>query len=259
MSISLVNVEDLQEHLLGVFERSAHHAGEVNEVLLTLSGAILWRKNPKDAVKVNTKEGAGGNVIWFRVDNTRYVLLYSHEERVIKLVEGGRKGTLIQTFTNATSTNEVARVFATLGKSVPELSAARKGRREDRDPNAPKDPQRKQERLLAKAAKADKDPAAKEARQLAKAAKDPNAKEARLQAKAAKAEAREAKVKAQRDQRRNNRADDKAARAAAIEAAASEAAAAAVAEAEAAAAAAAAQRPPAPARARRTKPAQPSA
>ena len=55
MSISLNTVEDLQEHLLGVFERSAHHAGEVNEVLLTLIGAMLWRKSPGDVLKVNTK------------------------------------------------------------------------------------------------------------------------------------------------------------------------------------------------------------
>src|SRR5690242_16325030 len=43
MPISLLNVDDLQEHLFGVLRRSDHHAGDVNEVLLTLSGAILWR------------------------------------------------------------------------------------------------------------------------------------------------------------------------------------------------------------------------
>ncbi len=211
MPISLTQVDALQEHLLGVFERSAHHAGEVNEVLLALSGAILWRKNPKDPIKVNTKEGAGGNVIWFRVDTSRYALLYSHEDRLVKLVAGGRKGELVQSFTNATPTAEVARVFAGLGKSVTELSKARKVRKEDRDPDAPKppkDPEAKQARKLAKAAKAPKDPKVKEARQLAKASRpaaDPGVKEARIQA-------REAKVKAKREERKTTRASEKAAK-----------------------------------------------
>lgn len=242
MSISLTQVQDLQEHLLGVFERSAHHAGEVNEVLLSLCGALLWRKNPAEPFKVNTKEGAGGNVIWFKVDHTRYALLYSHEERVIKLLAGGRKGELIQTFTNATPTSEVARIFAGLGESVPELSEVRKVRREDRDPNAPKDPQIKAARQLAKAAKAQKapkDPAekaeAKAARTAAKAddAAGADSKQARLQAKAAKVLARDAKVKAQREKRKTTRADEKAARQAAAEAVAQAAADEAAAEARA--------------------------
>jgi hypothetical protein len=157
MPISLVNVDDLQEHLLGVLRRSDHHAGEVNEVLLTISGAILWRKSP-EPVKVNTKEGAGGNVIWFRVDGLRYALLYNHELRRIELSEGGRKGELIRTFTNETSTAEVVRVFAGLGEGVEELSKSRKVRKEDRvegESRTPADRQRiKAERLQAKASKA---------------------------------------------------------------------------------------------------------
>ena len=235
MAIPLTQVQDLKEHLLGVFERSAHHAGEVTEVVLTLYGAILWRMNPSDPIKVNTKEGTAGNVVWFRVDRTRYVLLYSHEERLIKLMESGRQGKVVHTFTNANSTKEVAQVFATLGEGVLDPESARKVRREDRDPNAPKDPQIKAARQLAKAAKAQKvpkDPAekaeAKAARAAAKGSADgvagEDSKGARLQAKAAKVLARDAKVKAQREKRKATRADDKASRLAAAEAAAQAAA-----------------------------------
>ncbi len=271
MSISLNLVEDMQEHLMGVFERSAHRAGEVNEVLLPLIGAMLWRKNPGDPLKVNTKEGEGGNVIWFKVDDTRYALLYSHTDKHIKLMAGGRKGDLVQTFTNATTTNEVAKVFAGLGNSVPELSAQLKIRKEDRDPNAPKppkdprvkkarrlakaagkepkNPEAKAARLAARAGKPPKDPAVKAARQAAKAGKppkDPAVKAARQAAKASKAPkdpqgktqgsrangardprdktaralARDVKVTARREQRRNTRAADKEAKAAAAAAAA---------------------------------------
>jgi len=165
MPISLTSVDDLQEHLLGVFERSAHHAGEVNEVLLALSGAILWRKRPGDPVKVNTKEGAGGNVIWFRVDGTRYALLYDHDARHIELRESGRKGELLHTFTNATPTSVVSEVFAGLGGSVPSLAASRKERKPGKEHLSKQQRhamradraerlQRKAERIAAKAGQA---------------------------------------------------------------------------------------------------------
>jgi len=189
MPISLMNVDDLQEHLLGVLRRSDHHAGEVNEVLLTISGAILWRKNPQEPVKVNTKEGAGGNVIWFRVDAVRYALLYNHELRRIELSEGGRKGELIHTFTNETSTSEVVRVFAGLGEGVEELSKSRKVRKEDRAPGEARSLVERQ-RLRAE----------------------------RQQVKQAKAEERDEKVRARRQERQAARAAEKeAARAAAAE------------------------------------------
>jgi hypothetical protein len=182
MPISLVNVDDLQEHLFGVLRRSDHHAGDVNEVLLTIAGAILWRKSPQDPVKVNTKEGAGGNVIWFRVDGTRYVLLYNHELRRIELAQGGRKGELIHTFTNESSTAEVVRVFAGLGEGVDELSKSRKVRKEDA---APKEAKSAEERQRLKAE--------------------------RLQAKQARAGERDEKVRSRREERRTVRATQKAA------------------------------------------------
>lgn len=125
MGIALRSVDDLQGHLLSVFERSDHHAGEVNEVLLAITGGILWRKNPGDHVRVNEREGAGGNVIWFRIGSQRYALLYSHRSRRIELMLGGRHGPLIHAFTNATPLADVMRVFATLGMSEEEAAAHR--------------------------------------------------------------------------------------------------------------------------------------
>src|SRR5262245_46639901 len=112
MGIALRSVDDLQAHLLSVFERSDHHAGEVNEVLLAITGGILWQKNPGDHVRVNEREGAGGNIIWFRIGSQRYALLYSHRSRRIELMLGGRHGPLIQAFTNATPLADVMRVFS---------------------------------------------------------------------------------------------------------------------------------------------------
>ena len=123
MGIALRSVDDLQAHLLSVFERSDHHAGEVNEVLLAITGGILWRKNPGDHVRVNEREGAGGNIIWFRIGSQRYAVLYSHRSRRIELMQGGRHGPLIHAFTNATPLAEVMQVFSTLGMSEEEAAA----------------------------------------------------------------------------------------------------------------------------------------
>lgn len=204
MAISLNTVDELQEHLLGVFERSAHHAGEVDQVLLSLIGGLLWRKKPGDPVKVNTKEGAGGNVIWFRVDSVRYALLYSHEERFIKLMGGGRKGELVQTFTNDTPISELVRVFASLGNGVLTLAEARKVRKEDRDPNAPKVKVAKADKV--KGDKADKLAAKKLKADKPKKPKDRAAKEARLKA-------RDEKVRQHREERKAVRQANKAAKA----------------------------------------------
>lgn len=206
MAISLNTVDEFQDHLLGVFERSAHHAGEVDQVLLSLIGGIMWRKKPGDPIKVNTKEGAGGNVIWFRVDSIRYVLLYSHEERFIKLMEGGRKGEILQTFTNDTPTGELVRIFAGLGAGVPTLAEARKVRKEDRDPDAPKvkvakaDKPAKAEKMAAKKLKADKP----------KKPKDRAAKEARLKARDEKVRQHREDRKAARQANKANKADEAA-------------------------------------------------
>lgn len=161
MTISLTTADDLQEHFLGVLGRSAHHAGEVNEVLLTLAGAMLWRKRPGDPIRVNTKEGAGGNVIWFHIDEALYALRYNHDDRVIELRAGGRKGELLRTFTNATPTKEVVEVFAGLGGSVPTLEESVKVRKpgkeglnkEERHALRAERLQRKVEKMNAKASK----------------------------------------------------------------------------------------------------------
>jgi hypothetical protein len=91
--------------------------------LLAIAGGILWRKNAGAHVRVSEKDGAGGNVIWFRVGVQRYALLYSHRARRIELMFGGRRGHMIHTFTNHTPLAEVAQVFATLGMSEEETQA----------------------------------------------------------------------------------------------------------------------------------------
>lgn len=115
MAIALKSVDALQEHLRGVLEHADRHAGGVNEVLLAVIGGVLWRKNPGEPVRVGDKNGAGGNIIWFRIGAQRYALLYKYKAGRIELMLDSRHGYVLHAFTNATPLAEVVRVFSTLG------------------------------------------------------------------------------------------------------------------------------------------------
>jgi hypothetical protein len=117
MAIALKSVDALQEHLRGVLEHADRHAGGVNEVLLAVIGGVLWRKNPGEPLRVGDKNGAGGNIIWFRIGTQRYALLYKYKAGRIELMLDSRHGHVLHAFTNATPLAEVVRVFSTLGLS----------------------------------------------------------------------------------------------------------------------------------------------
>jgi hypothetical protein len=115
MAIALKSVDALQEHLRGVLEHADRQAGGINEVLLAVIGGILWRKNPGEPVRVGDKNGAGGNIIWFRIGAQRYALLYKYKAGRIELMLDSRHGHVLHAFTNATPLADVVRVFSTLG------------------------------------------------------------------------------------------------------------------------------------------------
>lgn len=44
MALTVTEIEELRAYINGVMARADHHAGNVKEIALTLTGAILWRK-----------------------------------------------------------------------------------------------------------------------------------------------------------------------------------------------------------------------
>lgn len=114
MSVSLVTVRQLQSYIVGLMNRSDHHAGPVKNVLLAVIGGILWRMNPNMRARVHEKEGETRNVIWVWFGEERYLFLYNHEAQTIELHREGRRGDLLYRFTNDTTLDEVMRVFEEL-------------------------------------------------------------------------------------------------------------------------------------------------
>jgi len=108
MALSVTEVEELRNYFKGVMDRADHHAGNVNEIALALMGAILWRKNDDEPIKVLV------NVLWVRIGKDRYAFSFKHETGVIEMRKGSTQGPTLHAFTNATPLAEVRRIFAAL-------------------------------------------------------------------------------------------------------------------------------------------------
>ena len=114
MSLTVTEIEELRAYLKGVMDRADHHAGNVNEIALALVGAILWRKNDDEPIKVMVREGETTNVLWVRIGQKRYAFSYNHTERCIELREGGLQGATLYIFSNGTPLSDVRKIFETL-------------------------------------------------------------------------------------------------------------------------------------------------
>jgi hypothetical protein len=114
MALTVTEIEELRAYLKGVMDRADHHAGNVNEIALALTGAILWRKNDDEPIKVMMREGETTNVLWVRIGQKRYAFSYNHEMRRIELREGGLQGPTLHTFTNTTPLGDVRAIFEEL-------------------------------------------------------------------------------------------------------------------------------------------------
>lgn len=114
MALTVTEIEELRAYLNGVMNRADHHAGAVNEIALALAGAILWRKNDEEPIKVMVRDGHTTNVLWVRIGSTRYAFSYNHDAGQIEMREGSTHGPTLHTFTNSTPLASVRMIFESL-------------------------------------------------------------------------------------------------------------------------------------------------
>ncbi len=114
MALTVTEIEDLRSYLNGVMERAKHHAGQVNEIALALTGAILWRKEDDEPIKVMAHNGETKNVLWVRMGGSRYAFSYNHDSGQIEMRKGSTQGSTLHTFSNSTPLSEVHRIFGSL-------------------------------------------------------------------------------------------------------------------------------------------------
>jgi hypothetical protein len=110
----VTDIETLQEYIQGVVGNAEHHARGVDEIILPIAGAILWRKNPDRELEVHEREGRMANVLWVWIGEYRIALSYNHEQACVEVRHRNLRGRALAAFDNQTPTAEVKRFFASL-------------------------------------------------------------------------------------------------------------------------------------------------
>lgn len=113
MPQQLTEIDALREYLSGVMNRADHHAQNVNEVSLSIAGAVVWKKDD-DPLRVMTRDGKMTNVLWFTVNQKRYALSYNHDTAEIELRANSLQGRIVASFANAVTNAEVREAFSKL-------------------------------------------------------------------------------------------------------------------------------------------------
>lgn len=114
MALTVKDVEQLRSYIQGVMARADHHAGKVKEVALALAGAILWRKDDNEVIRVMERDGETTNVLWVVIGGTRYAFSYNHSAGQIEMKEGSIQGPVLHVFSNSTPMSTVYSVFQAL-------------------------------------------------------------------------------------------------------------------------------------------------
>ena len=113
MPSSINDIEILKDYIAGVVERAEHHANNVENVVLAIAGAIVWRKDA-DPIKVLTREGEMKNVIWLKISGNKYAFSYNHADEQIEIRNNSTQGAVLRSFDNATPIEEIKTFFKEL-------------------------------------------------------------------------------------------------------------------------------------------------
>lgn len=111
MALQIATVALLKDYLNGVMSRADHHGQNVNEIVLTLIGAVIWKAQNID---VGTYKDTTTNVLWLTVNNNRYVLAYNHDTGNIEIRVGSLRGHVLATFNNTTTALNIKSIFSAL-------------------------------------------------------------------------------------------------------------------------------------------------
>ena len=114
MPIQLHSLEELHTYLSGVIGRAEHHAPEVEEVILTLAGAVVLFKDTNTPLEAFSRRGSVANVLWATINGQRYAFSYDHDNDQIVIRRGSTQGTMVGSFSNRTSARSVIDLFERL-------------------------------------------------------------------------------------------------------------------------------------------------
>ena len=112
MALTITTLNLLNQYINGVMERADHHGQNVNEIVLTLAGAVIWRATQD--VEVRTYNDETGNILWLTINGHRYAIAYNHNTLNIEIRDRNQNGTVLATFNNTNTALDVKNIFSTL-------------------------------------------------------------------------------------------------------------------------------------------------
>ncbi len=114
MPVAVNDVDTLKTYISGVMVRADHHANNVSSIALALAGAIVWRKDDDNAIRVMEQAGDMKNVLWVKIGGQQYAFSYKHETASIEMRKGTTQGKVLHSFDNATPLAGVEEIFRNL-------------------------------------------------------------------------------------------------------------------------------------------------
>ena len=114
MRVPVTDITELQSYMRGVMDRADHHASDVNDIALALVGAIVWKKDGGEPIKVMSQDGETKNVLWVQIGGHRYAFSYNHERGQIEMRRESIRGDVLHGFTNAMPLSALKHVFESL-------------------------------------------------------------------------------------------------------------------------------------------------
>jgi len=112
MALSISTLELLNQYINSVMGRADHHGHNVNEVVLSLAGAVIWKATQD--VEVRTYNDETANILWLTVYNNRYAIGFIHHTGNIELRERTQNGKVLVEFNNVNTASDVKAIFAKL-------------------------------------------------------------------------------------------------------------------------------------------------
>jgi hypothetical protein len=113
MMTEVNDVVALKSYLEAAIGRAKTHPGNVDGVILALTGAIVWKKDA-DPIEPMGSEGDTKNVLWVKFNGIRYAFSYNHTARTVELRKDSTDGAVLYSFSNATPYADIISAFDTL-------------------------------------------------------------------------------------------------------------------------------------------------
>ena len=112
MAVKVDSVDILKKYFSGVVRRTNHHAPNVSNIIYTLLGIIILKKDDGTEIEVRgSDDDSTGNILWVIANGQRYAFRYEHSDGTVEIRQGSYNGQLILKIDNGTTPAQIIAAF----------------------------------------------------------------------------------------------------------------------------------------------------